>query len=274
MDCNSMKQVPAKKVSNFRLYFKILSLGLRATMEYRSSFIMSAISQFLASFSVFFGMMFMFMRFSSVDGFTFEEVLICFSSINISFALAECFVRGLDQFPAIISNGQFDRILVRPRGEIFQVITSKFEFSRLGRLLQAIIIFCWSLPRCGISFTLDKILCLSLMVICGACIFGGIFTIYAFICFFTTEGLEFMNILTDGMREYGKYPLGIYGKKILFILTFIFPFALVQYYPFLYLTGRNGNIFYMLLPLISLVFLVPCGILWKIGVRHYRSTGS
>ena len=133
-----MKQVPAKKVSNFRLYFKILSLQLRSTMEYRSSFVMSAISQFLASFSVFTGMMFMFMRFNSVDGFTFEEVLICFSSINISFALAECFIRGLDQFPSIISNGQFDRILVRPRGEIFQVITSKFEFSRTGRLLQAI----------------------------------------------------------------------------------------------------------------------------------------
>ena len=269
-----MKQTSVKQVSNLRLYFRILSIQLRSAMEYRSSFIMSTISQFLSSFSAFFGIMFMFMRFDSVDGFTFEEILICFSSINMSFALAECFVRGLDTFPTIISNGQFDRILVRPRGEIYQVITTKFEFTRIGRLLQALIIFCWAIPRCEISFAPAKILCLALMIICGACIFGGIFTLYACICFYTTEGLEFMNILTDGMREYGKYPFGIYGKKVLFVLTFIFPFALIQYYPFLYLIGRSDRWQYALLPLISLIFLLPCGILWKIGVRHYRSTGS
>ena len=273
-----MKQVSncqtVKKVSAFRLYFKVLSIQFRSMLEYRSSFVMSAVSQFLVSFSVFFGMMFMFMRFDSVDGFTFEEVLICFSSINMSFSLAECFMRGLDQFPQIISNGQFDRILVRPRGEIFQVITAKFEFSRIGKIVQAVATFCWALPRCGINFTPLKILSLSLMVICGACIFGGIFTLYAFLCFYTTDGLEFMNILTDGMRDFGQYPLGIYGKKILFVLTFIFPFALTQYYPFLYITGRVENPAFALLPLVSLVFLVPCGILWKIGVKHYRSTGS
>ena len=198
----------------------------------------------------------------------------CFSTINISFALAECFVRGLDQFPTIISNGQFDRILVRPRGELFQVITTKFEFTRIGRLAQAAIVFAWAMPRCGISFTIDKIFCLILMVLCGALVFSGIFTLYAVICFFTTEGLEFMNILTDGVKEYGKYPFGIYGKKILCILTYVFPFALIQYYPFLYLTDRSENKLLMIIPLASLIFLIPCGILWKIGVRHYRSTGS
>lgn len=269
-----MKQVPMKKVSNFRLYFRILSIQFRSTMEYRASFILGAISQFLATFSVFFGMMFMFMRFDSVGGYSFAEVLICFSTINVSFALAEAFSRGLDRFPTIISNGQFDRILVRPRGEIFQVITTKFEFSRIGRILQAILVFIWAIPRCGISFTPMKILTLALMILCGAVVFSGIFVIYAFICFFTTEGLEFMNILTDGVKEYGKYPFDIYGKPLLFILTFIFPFALCQYYPFLYLTGHETSVFYALVPLISLVFLVPCGILWKFGVRHYRSTGS
>lgn len=263
-----------KRVSNFKLYFRILSIQLRSAMEYKASFLMSAIAQFLAAFSVFFGMMFMFMRFDSVDGYSFGEVLICFSVINVAFALAECFMRGLDTFPSIISNGQFDRILVRPRGEIFQVITTKFEFSRIGRLLQAAVIFIWAIPKSGVDFTPAKALCLVLMVICGTAVFSGVFTIYAFICFFTTEGLEFMNVFTDGVREYGKYPLGVYGKQVLFVTTFIVPFALVQYYPFLYLVGRSENPLYMLLPAASLLFLIPCAILWRIGVRHYRSTGS
>ena len=28
------------------------------------------------------------------------------------------------------------------------------------------------------------------------------------------------------------------------------------------------------LPLLSLLFLVPCAGAWRLGVRHYRSTGS
>ena len=48
----------------------------------------------------------------------------------------------------------------------------------------------------------------------------------------------------------------------------------VQYYPFLYLTGRSGSLFYFLTPLIACLFLIPCFLLWRVGVRHYKSTGS
>jgi len=98
--------------------------------------------------------------------------------------------------------------------------------------------------------------------------------LYAVICFWTTEGLEFMNIVTDGVREYGKYPFAVYGRGVLMFLTFVIPYALVQYYPFLYLLGRAPSQLYALTPLLSLLYLIPCAILWRIGVRHYRSTGS
>ena len=192
----------------------------------------------------------------------------------MSFSLAECFARGLDTFPSVISNGEFDRILLRPRSSLFLVLTSKFEFTRIGRLLQSLIVFCWAIPNCGVVFTPDKIICLILMVVSGTMVFTGVFIIFAFLCFFTTDGLEFMNILTDGMREYGKYPLSVYGRDILLFTTFVVPFALVQYYPFLYLIDRSDNIFYMLLPIVSGLFLIPCLILWKLGIRHYRSVGS
>ena len=97
---------------------------------------------------------------------------------------------------------------------------------------------------------------------------------FAFLCFFTTDGLEFMNIFTDGMREYGKYPLAVYGKDILRFYTFVIPFALVQYYPFRYLIGRESNPAFIFLPILSGLFLIPALILWQVGVRHYRSTGS
>jgi len=243
-------------------------------MQYKSSFFMTVTGQFLVSFTAFLEIYFMFSRFHEVEGFTFSQILLCFASVLLSFSLAECFARGFDLFPAMIGNGEFDRIMVRPRNEIFQVLASKMEFSRLGRLIQACIIFCYAIPASGVVWRADKIVTLVFMILSGFFVFSGLFVIYAALCFFTLDGLEFMNIFTDGGREFGKYPFSVYGKQVLLFFTFIIPLALFQYYPFLYLIGRSHNLFYMFTPLLALLFLVPCLLIWKTGVRHYKSTGS
>jgi ABC-2 type transport system permease protein len=216
----------------------------------------------------------MFARFNNVEGFKFSEVLICFSVLLTSFSIAECFFRGFDTFGGIISNGEFDRIMVRPRNEVLQVLGSRIEFTRIGRFLQAIIVLAYAIPNSGIVWTADKIVTLCLMIIGGTFLFAGLFIIYAGICFFTIEGLEFMNIFTDGGKEFGKYPLSIYGEGILKFFTFIIPLALIQYYPLLYLLGRTDNPLYMILPVFGILFILPSYIFWRFGVKHYKSTGS
>jgi len=243
-------------------------------MQYKTSFFLTMLGQFLVSFSTFLGMYFMFDRFHFVEGFTFSEVLLCFAAVLMAFSIAECFARGFDTFSRMIGNGEFDRILVRPRNEVFQVLASRLELSRMGRLLQSVAVLVYAIPASGVTWSADKVLTIFLMIICGALVFSGLFVIYAALCFFTTEGLEFMNILTDGGREFGAYPFSVYGKGVLKFLTFVVPLALFQYYPFLYLVGRTDNVLYMFLPLASLLFLIPCYALWRIGLRHYKSTGS
>jgi ABC-2 type transport system permease protein len=112
------------------------------------------------------------------------------------------------------------------------------------------------------------------MIICGAFLFFGLYIVYAAFSFFTIEGLEFMNILTDGGREHGRYPFSIYGDGVLKFLTYVVPLALIQYYPLLYLTGREESILYALTPVFALWFLLPCWGFFKFGMRKYKSTGS
>jgi ABC-2 type transport system permease protein len=257
-----------------RLYLKYASIILRSQMQYKASFVMTSIGQFLVAFTTFLGMYFLFNRFNSVSGFTFSEVLLCFAIVLSAFSLAECFVRGFDAFSGIISNGEFDRIMVRPRNEIFQVLASRIEFARIARLLQAVLMFCYAIPRSDIIWTIDKVMTAAFMIVGGFFVFSGLFIIYASICFFTIEGLEFMNIFTDGSREFGKYPLSIYGDGVLKFLTYVVPIALFQYYPFTYLIGRTNNKVYMVLPLIGVLFLIPSLMFWRIGIKHYKSTGS
>lgn len=257
-----------------KLYFKYISMILKCQMQYKASFIMTTIGQFLVSFTTFLGVYFMFSRFNSVNGFTFSEVLLCFSVVLISFSITECFVRGFDVFPRLIKSGELDRILIRPRNEIFQVLTSNVDFSRFGRLLQAILMLVFAIPTSDIVWTIDKIAAVLLMLIGGIAVFSALFVLYAAISFFTIEGLEFMNIFTDGSREFGKYPISIYGEGILRFLTFVVPIALFQYYPLLYIIGRSDNIGLIFLPLIGFAFMIPCYAFFKFGIKKYKSTGS
>jgi len=257
-----------------QLYIKFFAMHLKSQMQYKLSFFLTALGQFFASFTVLLGVYFMFSRFHEVEGFQFEHVLLCFAAVLMAYSIAEMFGRGFDQFPQMLGNGEFDRALVRPRSVIFQVLAAKMDFTRFGRLFQAILVFCYAIPNSGVIWTWDKVLALLLMVVCGNLIFFALFIVYAGFTFFTVEGLEFMNIFTDGGREFGRYPFSIYGKRILKFLTFVVPLALFQYYPLLYLLDREKNMLYMFTPVIGLLFIIPSCAFFRIGLRKYKSTGS
>ena len=257
-----------------KLYLHYLSIHLRSQMQYKTSFFLTVLGQFVGSFTFLLSILFLMDRFHTIRGFTTAQVLLCFGTVLMAFSIAECFFRGFDSFAGTISQGQFDRILLRPRSEVLLTLCSKAELSRIGRFAQAALVFAYAIPNSGVDWTWDKILTLAFMVLSGVALFSGLFVIYAAICFFTTEGLEFMNIFTDGGREFGSYPLSIYGEGVLKFFTYVIPMALWQYYPLLYLIGHSDNPMYRIAPLASVVFLIPCLILWRIGVRHFKSTGS
>ena len=83
-----------------------------------------------------------------------------------------------------------------------------------------------------------------------------------------------MNIFTDGGRDLAQYPLDIYKEWVKKFFTFIIPLALVNYYPLLYIIGRTDNKFYIVAPLLSILFIIPCYIVWRVGLKKYKSTGS
>ncbi|MBD5154493.1 MAG: hypothetical protein HDT15_05290 [Oscillibacter sp.] len=256
-----------------KLYLKFLSIHMRSAMTYRASFFLSCLGHLLITTNVFLSVVFLLDRFGAIGGYTMPQLSLCYAVILSGTSLAECFARGFDAFTRILSEAQFDRIMLRPRSLFFQVICQDMKPTMLARVLQAAVMLAWGINAGAVVWTPLKALVLALMILCGAGIFFGLFLVNACICFFTLEHVETLNIFLDGPREYGKYPFGIYGKPVLLILTFLVPLALVQHWPLQYLFDR-GPAWYGVLPVVSLLFLIPCALLWQLGVRHYRSTGS
>jgi ABC-2 type transport system permease protein len=257
-----------------KLYLNYIAVNLKSQMQYKISFLLSTVGQFITAFTAFFGLYFIFLRVRAVDDFTYEQVFICFAIVMTAFSLGEMFGGGLTGFSRMLGNGEFDRTLVRPRNIILQVLMPNMDFTRLGLLIQAVLVLCYAIPLSKIIWTWDKILTLYLMILCGSALFFGLFLVNAACSFFTLESMNFLNIFTYGARQFGRYPFSVYGNGILKVLTFIIPLALIQYYPLLYLLDREQNLLYMLLPLLALLFLIPSYAFFRFGLRHYKSTGS
>jgi ABC-2 type transport system permease protein len=97
--------------------------------------------------------------------------------------------------------------------------------------------------------------------------------------FWTTESLEIMNTLTYGGVETAQYPMAIYQQGFRRFFTFVVPLACVAYFPIVAVLGIDdplgtSRVFQYCAPLAGFAFLGASLALWRIGVRHYTSTGS
>ncbi len=250
-------------------------LAMKGQLRYRSTMLIAMAAQALTSATAVAGIAMLFMRFPSLGGYTREQALLLFGLTQTAFSVSEFIVRGFDRFESLLSDGSFDRILLRPRSPTAQVLAARFDYSRFGRLALSLAVLAWAIPRCGAEWTGPRILTLALRAAGGAAIFSSVFIMGAALAFLTTDALEFVNVLTDGGRELAQYPLSIYGKWLRRAFTFLVPFACVNYLPLAYILGRPGaGAWSPCLPLAGFAFLVPAFLVWRAGVRRYRSTGS
>ncbi len=257
-----------------KLVKKYLAMHLKTSMEYRSSFILSIISQLLGMLVELFTVMALFRKFGLFEEYNSYELLLGFSTIWLGFSLAEMFGRGFDQFSKIIINGNFDLLLIRPRSVYILIFGSDLCYEKIGRVIIGTIVFVYSASKVIVSFSILKILLLIFMILGSLMMSLSVFIVGASLTFVTIQGLEVVNIFTNGTRQVGQYPMGIYKKFIRVFFTFVIPVTIVNYYPIRFLNGGTSNLLYVLMPLYSLVVLIISMMIFNLGMRKYQSTGS
>ena len=257
-----------------KLYFQYFLVHLKCELEYKLSFFLSFFSQFFVFFSYYFTILCLFEQFSNIKGFTLYEVLLTFSVIQFGFSFCETFFRGIDQFDDLLISGNFDRLLVRPRGILIQVFCEKIDFVKISRVLQSLVILAIAIIKGNILWNIEKIITLICMMFSSIIIFLSLFIFTAAYCFFTIKGLEIRNVLTYGCKHMAQYPIGIFKKGFLMFFTFVIPFGFVNYYPLLFILGRQTNNLFILSPLITIFYLLPSVMIFHKGVKRYSSVGS
>ncbi len=262
------------------LYWRYLMISMRAQLQYRAAFLLAALGQFLVTGTEFLGIWVLFERFGHLATWRFVDVALFYGVVNSTFACADALSTGFDLFGSnYVKTGDFDRLLLRPRSTVLQLAGHELALRRIGRLAQGLLIFGWAAAALDIHWWLGNISLLLFTVTSGICFFFGLIMIQATLAFWTTETLEIMNILTYGGVEAAQYPMSIYHVAFRRFFTFVIPLACISYFPLVGVLGREDPLgsslwFQYLSPMFGLGFFVVALLLWKLGVRHYTSTGS
>ncbi len=256
------------------LYSKYASICVRSVMQYKASFVLMIVARFIIAFGEFLAISFLFSGFEEIKGYTYSDVLLCFSIIQMSFVFAELFGNGFQVFSGTVKRGEFDRMLLRPCSLILQVMGTKFEIGRTGPLITAVITLFIGIRSSQIRWSVLTVLTLIAMIISGTLLFIGLFMLGASFCFYSIEDTSLLNVLTYGAKSHGKYPIDVYGQGIMRFCTYIIPYTLVQYYPLQYLLGKTTQWQFAFYPLGIIIFITACYMVWCIGVRNYKSCGS
>ncbi len=262
------------------LYGQLLLVSLRSQMQYRASFLLASVGQFVTSGVEAIGIWALFSRFGQLAEWTLPQVALFYGVINVAFAIADAFTRGFDVFgPEYVKNGNFDRVLLRPRSSVLQIAGHELTMHRIGRLGQGLLVMGWAIWMLEPDWGMAEVGLLLFAIAGGFALFFGLFVLQATLSFWTVESLEVMNTLTYGGVETAQYPLAIYQRSFRLFFTAIIPLGCVSYFPVIALLGIEdplGSSVWQqwLAPLAGFVFWGVTILLWRIGVRHYTSTGS
>jgi len=264
-------------VEAVRRYGDIAGLWVRATMAYPASFWMMTLGGGVITGLDFVGLWIMFANVDRLGGFGLTEVGFLYGATGLGIGLADLVVGSVERLGTQIRMGRLDAMMTKPVPLLVQVCADQFALRRLSRILQAGAVFAWA--GWYVDWTAPRAVVALGMVASGAVMFFCLFVLFACIQFWTSDASEVANAFTYGGNTITQYPLTVFPKELVLGLTFLVPLAFANWYPALYILGRDDPFgmpswLQFASPLAALVLVGLTALVWRTGVRHYTSTGS
>ncbi|WP_435867003.1 ABC transporter permease [Streptomyces zaomyceticus] len=264
---------------SWRTYRMVAGMWIRSTMTYRSSFVLTLLTSFCATFFDFVVILLMFGQVEGLGGFAFAEVALLYGTAGTAFGIADLTMGSLQRMGRRVRDGSLDTFLLRPAPLLAQVAGDKFALRRFGRVLQGLFVLVWALVLLDVEWTPLKVALLPVTVVCGAVIFSAVMVLGASALFWMQDAAEVTSSFTYGGNNLLAYPPTIFAQDLVRGVVYVVPLAFVNWLPALYILGRPAPAGVpewaaFVSPLVAAACCGVAALAWRAGVRSYRSTGS
>jgi len=260
-------------------YARYWRINLLTMLEYRANFLMWGAFTAVYHATAIVALWVTLQNFPSINGWDFRQTAFMYGLWMLGHGLHNTFFFTVGDVPTFVREGRFDRFLVRPLDPLFQALTTPQQIWP-DELLLALIYFSVVTVYAGVHVDAIFLLYVPLVAIGGALIDFGINLAIATASFWFTRVDSLRWVFMSLEQEFSRYPISIYQRGVRLVLTFVLPFAFMNYFPATYLlhkteSGLNLNpAVGLLTPLVGLVCSGLGYAFWRIGIDRYQGTGS
>lgn len=263
---------------NLTLYRKLIGASIRSQMEYKFSFIFSMLLWGLLTGMDFVLVAAILYKFNYIRGWNVYEIGYLYGITSISTALYRLIGSEIHTFEKYTVQGEFDQLLTKPVSPLLILCTRQFNLTRLGGVLQGVILVIfslWGLNNTAGQFPWESVAYLPVAIVSGTMVIMAIGLATATIAFWTVRISELQVFTMYAPTTASNFPLSLYPGWLKGLLFTILPVAFVAYVPALTLFHKGGAGFNLILsPIVAIVALGMALKFWNWGIRHYHSTGS
>ncbi|MDQ2873073.1 MAG: ABC-2 family transporter protein [Candidatus Eremiobacteraeota bacterium] len=218
-------------------------------------------------------------QFPSMNGWDFKQMAFLYALWMLGHEFHNAFFFSVVNVPEYVREGRFDRFLVRPQDSLFQTLTVPSQIWPDGLIL-AIVYFVIATRFSGVTVDLGYVAFVPLVVIGGALIDLGISLAVATLSFWFVRVDTLRWVVMSLEQDFTRYPISIYTRGVRLVLTFVLPFAFMNYFPATYLLHKTQTGLALspqvglFTPLVGLAWLAASYAFWRVGLQHYQGTGS
>ncbi len=265
-----------KTASDLKIYFRLVRMSVRSMLQYRADFISGLLGVILLNGANIAEIGVLSWKFKSIASWTAGELMILYGLYMICWSIYSIFFSHIPELENEIRDGTFDKYLYRPQGVFVQFIGGEFRYVGLCDTFLSLILILTGKKLCGISWGTDQLCMLLLFILCGSTIVVCIRLLLACSAFRVTKSAPLFSMLTQLSVLTQKYPVSIFGNAFRVLVTAFVPLAYVNYYPAVFLLGKNDAPSWLCLlsPVVTLVLVLLSAFVWKRGLRRYGSAGG
>lgn len=262
-----------------RAYRALLGAQARSQTAYRTSFVVDLVGNVGATAFDVVTVLVLYGVTRELGGFTLRETLVIVGLSAFAFAAADLLVGNIERLSGYVRTGLFDAVLVRPLAALPQLLLMDLPVRKVSRVAFGLAVLLAALASAGIEWTPARVALAVVAPLAGIVFFGAVFVLTATVSFYWIDSGQLANSVTYGGRDFTSYPVTIYGGWFRALFAYGLGFAFVSYHPALALLGRADPLGLpgwvgWAAPGVAGVAAAVAALAWRVGIRHYRSTGS
>ena len=242
-----------------------IKISIQSSISLRESFLLQSFFMLFSNLIFFSFWWIYFNNFNSIKGWTLSDIACLYGIVNGAYGIFTVFLGGSRYIARMVSEGDLDMLIVKPKNLLLQIMGSKSTSSGWGDIVSSVVFLALS----GYSTMIN--LPFLVLFIFTACIVIASFSIMiGSLAFWIGDSHTISKQIFEFLLTFSNYPKSIYAGAIKVFLLTVVPSGFIGFVPIETIKNQSlSGVLYIVG--FTLIYAYCASKIFYCGLRNYSS---